>query len=297
MTNHGSSIALEWAPVFYQKIGHKPRADAITRFDYDGDWIGENNWEHLDDFELPAYVYFDVKETKSHYFIMYALFHPRDYARICFPIICHENDLEAVTLVINKLTRPIKIEYVQSLAHDRIRTFPVEDINCDSSPIIFFVEPGGHGIHPLNPDKLSPEKKELPLKKVCTLKNTTIPEKKWLKYHIGSSSDLFLDSSGQVLSYQLLPIQTELWSRKKELPITFSNPYNNEGVRFQWGILPKSFSGKKFTQGRARPPWAWKDLFDSEKHRGEWFLDPALFLQRTTNNKRVSLSYVFHEYL
>src|SRR5262249_46621490 len=74
-------IAAQFAPIFYQGLGDNPRADYITNFDFDGDWRGDNNWDNLENskFPLKAYVYYSVVETETHYFVLYAVFHPRDY--------------------------------------------------------------------------------------------------------------------------------------------------------------------------------------------------------------------------
>src|SRR5205814_6630241 len=71
-------IAAVFAPIFYQALGDKPRSDYITNFDFDGDWRGDNNWEHTDDknFPLRGYVYYSVSETQTHFFLHYAVFHP-----------------------------------------------------------------------------------------------------------------------------------------------------------------------------------------------------------------------------
>src|SRR5512138_3356589 len=76
-----SEIAGRFAPIFYQALGDRPRSDYITNFDFDGDWRGDNNWDHAADMSLllKAYIYYSVVETSTHYFIHYAVFHPRDY--------------------------------------------------------------------------------------------------------------------------------------------------------------------------------------------------------------------------
>src|SRR5258708_7175038 len=76
-----AAVAARFAPIFYQALGDKPRSDYITNFDFDGDWRGDNNWEHTDDksFPLRAYIYYAVSETQTHFFIHYVVFHPRDY--------------------------------------------------------------------------------------------------------------------------------------------------------------------------------------------------------------------------
>jgi len=124
-------IAARFAPVFYQAIGDKPRGDYITNFDFDGDWRGDNNWKNTDDkkFTLRGYIYYSVCETATHYFIHYAVFHPRDYkggqtkGRLLSDIIregvdiankydptglaaeatvAHENDMEGALVVVAK---------------------------------------------------------------------------------------------------------------------------------------------------------------------------------------------------
>src|SRR5262245_54334324 len=74
-------LAGSFAPIFYQGLGENPRADYLTNFDFDGDWKGDNNWQNLDQrsYPLRAYVYYSVVETATHYFIHYAMYHPRDY--------------------------------------------------------------------------------------------------------------------------------------------------------------------------------------------------------------------------
>jgi hypothetical protein len=74
-------IAVRFAPDFHQGVIGNERFDYITNFDFDGDWHGNNNWEHAADTRYPmkAYVYYSVSETPTHYFVHYAAFHPRDW--------------------------------------------------------------------------------------------------------------------------------------------------------------------------------------------------------------------------
>ena len=80
--------------------------DFITRFDYDGDWRGDNNWRNAYLFDLPGYVYYSVIESSRHYFITYAFYHPRDYTARPYegfaPKTEHENDLEGCTVTVEK---------------------------------------------------------------------------------------------------------------------------------------------------------------------------------------------------
>jgi hypothetical protein len=74
-------LAAYWAPVISQDVDdHNVRADYITTFDYDGNWLAVDNWDHLDSYDLPSAVYYWVIESPDRYFIGYAFFHPRDWS-------------------------------------------------------------------------------------------------------------------------------------------------------------------------------------------------------------------------
>ncbi len=99
-------LAYYWAPVWFQDT--YPEIDGefgliydyITNFDYDGDWVGNNNADNIENFPLPAYVYYSVVETATHWFIGYYDYHPLDWN---YPSIhWHENDMEGLLLVISK---------------------------------------------------------------------------------------------------------------------------------------------------------------------------------------------------
>lgn len=98
-------LVRNYAPIFVQSF--KSKYDIPTRFDFDGDFIGNNNWENAESAtEIPPAVYYDVKETKKFLFIYYALFYPRDYLLDCKnpppPENCHENDFEEMLIAIQK---------------------------------------------------------------------------------------------------------------------------------------------------------------------------------------------------
>jgi hypothetical protein len=98
-------LASYWAPVLsHDTDAHNTRADYVTRFDFDGNWSGKDNWDNLDKFALPANVYYWVIETSAHYYIGYAFFHPRDWSSSGGPAAEHNNDLEAIVLDIAKGT-------------------------------------------------------------------------------------------------------------------------------------------------------------------------------------------------
>lgn len=179
------AIAARFAPVFHQGMVGS-RFDFITNVDFDGDWVGDNNWVNAGDakFAQKAYVYYAVSETPTHYFIHYAAYHPRDYkggeltgavlsqairrgaqssSRIKqLPIandvvLAHENDLEGCLVVVRKQGTRLEdavIVYVETLAHNRYLKFQpsatmaggVGNVRLDGLHPEVYIEPKGHGM-------------------------------------------------------------------------------------------------------------------------------------------------------
>ncbi|HLP40896.1 MAG TPA: hypothetical protein VK465_05265, partial [Fibrobacteria bacterium] len=155
------ALAQHWAPRFYQDT-HKAfyKGDYITRFNYDGDYVGKNNWESLDAYQsVPAYVYYAVSKTATHYFINYSLFHPRDWDSKGIPGNQHENDFEGLSLMIKKDGGFGTLVAMETLAHHQFNQYAPEagitsgsesldgqvSLHGGSHPRIF-VEAAGHGV-------------------------------------------------------------------------------------------------------------------------------------------------------
>ena len=106
-------IALRWAPVHYQDVdatgSHAVggRADFITRYDFDGNSNGRDNWDNLAKAsdggkETAAHAYYSVAETATHWYLTYFFFHPRDWVDHPFFETEHENDGEGLLEVVEK---------------------------------------------------------------------------------------------------------------------------------------------------------------------------------------------------
>ncbi|MEP7307021.1 MAG: hypothetical protein ABJA98_16025 [Acidobacteriota bacterium] len=178
-------IAARFAPHFYQGLIGRERLDYITNFDFDGDWHGDNNWQHAVDtrYRLKAYVYYSVSETPTHYFIHYAAFHPRDWkggektgrflsgtiregttvggtirARGVLDdlVLSHENDLEGCLVVVGKRGPDLesaRVVFVETMAHNQYLRFAPESgagaaapLRLDDQHPLLYVEAQGHGI-------------------------------------------------------------------------------------------------------------------------------------------------------
>ena len=80
-----AAVAYRYAPVLYQRV-MRGKYDLLRRMDFDGDWDTLNNWEHTsDDSDRSAWVYYDVRETDSHYYVSYVLYHSGRHSKAIKP--------------------------------------------------------------------------------------------------------------------------------------------------------------------------------------------------------------------
>lgn len=59
-----------------------------------------DNWDNLNRYRLRARGYYSVVETRTHWFILYAFYHPRDWDKGFEGE--HENDLEGALAIVRK---------------------------------------------------------------------------------------------------------------------------------------------------------------------------------------------------
>ncbi len=189
------AIAMRFAPVFHQGLVGTGRFDYITNIDFDGDWVGDNNWENAANLDIPlkGHVYYAVSETPTHYFIHYAAFHPRDYkggevtgelmsqavrrgaeaskrvtsAAITDEVVlAHENDLEGCLVVVAKRgsrAEDGEVVLVETLAHNQYLKYQpggtgedgIGPLQLEDGHPLIYVEPKGHGMQAYS-DQLEP---------------------------------------------------------------------------------------------------------------------------------------------
>ncbi len=250
-------VAVRLAPTLYQALGPSPRFDYITRFDFDGDWRGDNNWDNAADEQLPlpAYLYYAVSETRTHVFVIYAAFHPRDYkggnergavlsevirdgARrvaefdptglVQDAVLAHENDLEGALVVAEKRGADLqaaRVVRVETLAHNEfLRYMPsgvappgVERVTLQGQSVELFIEPKGHGIEAYRGD----------------VSQLDAAENGFVIYRYGGRAGepavrRVTTAAGrrQVVGYELVSLYDTLWARAQTgANDTFGNEY------------------------------------------------------------------------
>jgi len=277
-----ADIASHFAPIFYQALGDKPRSDYITNFDFDGDWKGNNNWENLANAEFPlkAYIYFSVAETATHFFIHYAVFHPRDYkggerkGTILSDLIregqkaggkydptglgdeaalAHENDMEGALVVAKKNGNHLddaEVVFVETLAHNKFNRYQPDESQAGFSKLmlegqhpLLYIEPKGHGIEAYSGDPKQTSKKE------------------FLRYKVGQHADdpamkdsvcrdLETTRCEKSVSYSLLLLST-LWAKAKaDVNETYGIAYDYGELKISTSLSGSAVSEKKFKIGK-----------------------------------------------
>ena len=328
-------IAARFAPVFHQALGPAPRFDYITNFDFDGDWCGDNNWNNAEDrrYALKAYVYYAVFETRTHYFIHYAAFHPRDYkggekhgallsevmrigvnlggqydptGRANEAVMAHENDLEGALVVAEKDGddyNKARLALVETLAHNNYLKYtpPGSRLSADAVTVEgvrphLFIESRGHGIEAWRD---APEQHKQ-------------AEKGFLVYaFLGAAGNPEEKADGAV-GYELLPTLESFWPHArpgKNESFGEEHDYGVVSARFaqgsedvlrhiRLGVTGSALNGLVGAANMSRPPWGWFDGQDRTRPLGEWFLQPAEVIRRRWNlPESFSTTYTYHPFL
>jgi hypothetical protein len=334
-----TEIGAQFAPIFYEGMGDHMRSDYITNFDFDGDWRGDNNWDAVEDLKIKIYahVYFSVIETSTHYYVHYAVYHPRDYKGGLHKSVLlesalhqvkeemggdptgvtdsialsHENDLEGCLVVAEKRGEDPaagSVQYIETMAHNRylkyhpswVKTNIGEEIQMRGQHALMFVEPKGHGT-----SKYTGEPKQL---KDC-IKGVLI-------YSYTGHADDQEETGSRNVGYDLVPVYTTLWAHAHEgggVNETFGEAYQfgvmkvfcelltgqKDEVDLAMGALGVAFRGLVAFPNKARPPWGWYDMEEKNRPRGEWFFDPAGVVKRHYKLPEAifSTAYTFNPYM
>jgi hypothetical protein len=303
----------EWySPVIVQDVGCTIYGDYITRIDYDGDYVGNNNWNNLGypakARRLPAYVYCTVMETDTHYFIWYALFHPADDF-YCHTF-SHENDLEGMVLCVYKdgsTYGDLRMVQLQAHHHFYQYTPPGEtgiheivvlgvllgdsidgtiDLEGGHHPIVY-VEGGGHGIWNEDTGDWWSDWPEV-----------------IYRYHGNAEDPDDYGVPNDDCRYDLLSIFAEMWEQRTNCCGSghlFDNWGDYEGWGFRVEGLGTKFDGDSGSQtpDKASPPWNWDDNDDGDVWlEGDWFMNPAIYhgLRFWWDEPFDIAGYVFHPF-
>jgi len=332
-------LAEKYSPIIYQAVKEtSPLFDYLTSFDFDGNWKSMDNYDNLKTAsEVPSWVYYDVVETKSHYFIRYAFFWPFRWG-VAGGTSAFANDVSGATVVVAKYPseKPLGImTYFSSGSDEEIRSYTTEEADITGDYVNWsFPEaqlfPGGHYLAYLA--AMSHESclwihtvKESPTDFKCQLTEGLKTQLKTIRYsfnHDNGTADSIKKGEGgfpnslEDVKYGLKSLMADWWVRRDHVgeDSMFTNTYIYDAPDGRMGnglVLPKAFLDPydPASSYNGRLAWAWKwapsgDYYDMP--RGVYFLDPAYFfakrhylstLWNPGTKMGFSLDYCFNQYL
>ena len=289
--NPESELALHWAPIHYQdtdvtgKYSLDGRSDYLTAINFDGDWRATNNWDNTANDALSAHGYYSVVETRTHWFILYAFFHPRDWTDVFFLYYLdqHENDLEGVLLCVEKDETPYgTLRAAITVAHSDFFSFvpmgsPWRENEEDIDGSLSLEEYQG-SLHPLT----AQEAKGHGLKAYPYYK---INGGDGIKYFPSlQTAEVPESANDRSVSYRLVSIFATggLWQQR-------TNP--------EFMASPAGDFLSSVGSGGANAPWAWDDQNDSAA-AGLLATDPAEIASRYfTNVGELDRTYLKNPYV
>lgn len=293
-TSDRALIAHRYAPILYQFVerrgsnGLDGRADYLTRIDFDGEWNTTNAWENTARYPLPGAAYHSVVETKTHWFVVYMFYHPRDWANSLFDTE-HENDSEGVLVTIQRDdTRFGKLRAAVTVAHSDFYSFvpstsrwsaggesldgALELANGSGRPLVT-QESGGHALK--------------------AFRSTTRFE--GIVYHPSLDGGPAPKQGDRTASYVLVDLFETggLWQRRNARSLFAGGGAlsgDDGGSCGSGGVL--------CTQNAANAPWGWDDSDDGDVGRGDIAIDPVRLVTRYFRiPEPVSRDYTFNPYL
>jgi hypothetical protein len=309
-------LAERWAPLLAQETWFQPKSDMPARFDFDGDWQGDNNWDNMETGSSQAYVYYAAMETATHWFLIYNVFHPRDYSDKCVAGSCHENDNEGLILTIRKDGSEFgQLQAMETLAHNNVYTATLDsrlrngahdidgriELHDQRSPIVF-IESGGHGIYP----SASRHSR-------YSGSSGQFSAGTGIIYVYKGVAEQPRHANDRLVGYELLPIYDQWWlkgtdssgwrERSFDEFYTYQPFGNRPGVPASKGKISGAFWGRKEASNKARPFWGWFDNSTRKRkilNTGQWGLDPAYAILQSVRfpaGEEPSTDYTFNPYL
>ncbi|HXE90387.1 MAG TPA: hypothetical protein VNK82_05420 [Terriglobales bacterium] len=329
------AIAERFAPIIYQRLAGTAedyRFDYPTNFDFDGDWVGNNNWANAADsrYKLWSFVYYSVIEGEDHYYLHYAVYHPRDWSVVqsTYETILdkvqekygeifgektrkdvefnHENDLEGALVIVAKHAEggPAVIA-METVAHNRLLRWvapearylritsgqPRQRLRLEDGRPILYIESQKHGIHAWQGEESTEEDGPI------------------LVLRYGKATE-FSQVKGFETTYELVSLQKTWWKQAREArqPNQTFGTVVDFGDRFcavpgarrpdcELGTVGGAIRGDYARPNAASAPWNWIDLDDESLPLGAWFFDPALILRRHFGQFDSDERYLYNPYL
>lgn len=298
-----SNLAFQHAPIHFQDTDDsEPSSDFLTRWDYDGDLSPNNNWENVPTADFKAVAYYSVVETATHWFVVYAFYHPRDW--LDSPGSSeHENDLEGFLSIVHKNGTPYgSLQAIITVFHNEFPSYTRNsvEIASDESTLASGIKIFEDVVRE-NRVKLDGELVFSDVNGIRRIKTTQEPQGHGIKaWPSGNfSGDLPCEEEDGVIYYpslsqagipdggcdhhvfyKLEPLWP-LWEVQLEEVGKIRNVFSTFAA---WGVLQGNLNGgcgggafnfQLCSRNSANTPWRWDASHDNESYGGEMALDPA----------------------
>ncbi|UII20913.1 beta/gamma crystallin family protein [Fulvivirga ligni] len=265
-------LAKRWAPIHYMDVdasgtyAEGGKSDYISAINYDGDWNALNNWENVSAYgnSLYAHVYYSVVETSTHWYLIYAFFHPRDWTDnpFLYSLDQHENDLEGILMMVQKNGSTYgSLQGAVTVSHSDFYSYTTSGspLTNGKENIDGTLQLANHAgaMHPVT----AQEAKGHGLKA-------------WPQNNINGDGIIYYPSMSDVA-------QKPADNYDNYVEYKLVNIFENGGLwaqRFNTNLFYNAgggFKGNNFKDGGANAPWAWNDGNDGIVQGGEMATDPA----------------------
>ncbi|MDA0205524.1 MAG: hypothetical protein O2795_09280 [Acidobacteria bacterium] len=251
-------------------------------------------------------------ETQTHWFLIYNMFHPRDYSDKCVVGSCHENDNEGLILTIRKDRTPFgTLQVMETLAHNNVYSHVADssirsgihnidggiELWQDSHPVAF-IESGGHGVY----GSTSSHSR-------FTLESGKFTGGTGVTYVYKGRAERPTGPDDREVGYELLSIYDHWWLRSQLSTARADGTFDAYYVylparnrpRTPYREIAGSFLGRTESENKAKPFWGWHDNRSRKRNMiatGQWGLDPAYSVAQNLRIPRpVSLDYIYNPYL
>ena len=157
MTNQ---IAQQFAPVFI--VENQCDSNIPTRLNFDGNWDLRDNAENYQKLiqakeTVQPTIYYQVKESKTHYFLTYYLYYPIDKQFGCSGLFSHPNDASSLIMIVKKGKgkNKVQLEWIVTSDHSQMDATKGSDLHTLQNHPLIRITNSTHGMRVVSDGKLN----------------------------------------------------------------------------------------------------------------------------------------------
>ena len=317
------ALAEAYAPVIYQQV-EEASIDTFTRVDFDDDLLPANNLSNAVAANY-GYVYYDVLESVTHWFVTYMIYYPGSHPR---EDVTFEHDIVGVQVLVEKTADdPLgRLRAFSTIYHENLNLWAVEsgwypegedigspvegiagrlpaDMVEGDRHVSIFVESGRHGVCLPNASTLAGP--------CAPTGGDTAPfedDTVGVVYRVAEAALRIGDAPNDALTYSLRSFVEELWQFRNRVggddgvyggeyeyaPPVISEEFLRPG---EGELFPTAFLSEHGEGSFGDLPF----IFNATRERadqGVWFVDPAWALNELFSlPESFSQDYCFNPFL